>query len=69
MFNDKYSIIDFENFIKDIDLDIIVETGTKWGDSTIKFKKYCKTKDIVKSIKFAQKCTTEVVQKHGVATI
>ena len=30
---------------------------------------YCKTKDIVKSIRFAQKCTTEVVQKHGVATI
>ena len=30
---------------------------------------YCKTKDIVKSIKFAQECTTKVVQKHGVATI
>tara|TARA_R110002020_G_scaffold140344_2_gene311788 strand:+ start:1624 stop:2382 length:759 start_codon:yes stop_codon:yes gene_type:complete len=30
---------------------------------------YCKTKDIVKSIKFAQECTTSVVQKHGVATI
>ena len=30
---------------------------------------YVKTKDIVKSIKFAQECTTIVVQKHGVATI
>jgi len=30
---------------------------------------YCKTKDMVKSIKFAQDCTTSVVQKHGVATI
>ena len=30
---------------------------------------YCRTKNIVKSIRFAQKCTTEVVQKHGVATI
>ena len=30
---------------------------------------YIKTKDIEKSIKFAQKCTTKVVQKHGVSTI
>lgn len=30
---------------------------------------YIKTKDIVQSIKFAQKCTTAVVQKHGVSTI
>tara|TARA_B100000700_G_scaffold230628_1_gene255097 strand:- start:866 stop:1627 length:762 start_codon:yes stop_codon:yes gene_type:complete len=30
---------------------------------------HIKTNDIEKSIKFAQKCTTEVVQKHGVATI
>ena len=29
---------------------------------------FCKTKDIVKSIKFAQICTTKVVQKKGVAT-
>ena len=28
-----------------------------------------KTKDIEKSIKFAQKCTTKVVQKLGVSTI
>ena len=31
--------------------------------------KYLETKDIVKSIEFAQECTTEVVQKHGVATV
>ena len=30
---------------------------------------YLKTNDIKKSIKFAQECTTKVVQKHGVATI
>ena len=30
---------------------------------------YLKTKDIKKSIKFAQECTTKVVQKHGVATV
>tara|TARA_R110000824_G_scaffold6775_6_gene31324 strand:- start:14283 stop:15026 length:744 start_codon:yes stop_codon:yes gene_type:complete len=30
---------------------------------------YIKTEDIRRSIVFAQKCTTEVVQKHGVATI
>ena len=30
---------------------------------------YIKTKNIEKSIEFAQKCTTIVVQKHGVATI
>ena len=30
---------------------------------------YIKTYDIEKSIKFAQECTTKVVQKHGVATI
>jgi len=30
---------------------------------------YMKTKNIEKSIKFAQKCTTKVVQKHGVSTI
>ena len=29
---------------------------------------YLKTNDIIKSIIFAQECTTEVVQKHGVAT-
>tara|TARA_Y100000592_G_scaffold73504_1_gene114504 strand:+ start:19098 stop:19853 length:756 start_codon:yes stop_codon:yes gene_type:complete len=31
--------------------------------------KYVNTNDIKESIKFAQECTTEVVQKHGVATI
>ena len=31
--------------------------------------KYISTKDIGKSIKFAQECTTKVVQKHGVTTI
>ena len=31
--------------------------------------KYLKTVDIIKSIEFAQKCTTKVVQKHGVSTI
>ncbi len=31
--------------------------------------KYIKTKDIQKSINFAQKCTKKVVQKSGVATI
>ena len=30
---------------------------------------YIKSKDVEKSIKFAQKCTTKVVQKHGVSTI
>ena len=30
---------------------------------------YLRTKDIVKSIKFAQECTTKVVQRHGVSTI
>jgi len=30
---------------------------------------YIKTKDIIKAIKFAQKCTTKVVQKPGVVTI
>ena len=30
---------------------------------------YIKTKDIKNSIRFAQECTTKVVQKHGVATI
>mgnify|MGYP003127312980 FL=1 len=31
--------------------------------------KYIKTKDIKKSIRFAQECTMKVVQKHGVTTI
>ena len=31
--------------------------------------KYAETGDIVKSIKYANKCSTEVVQKRGVATI
>ena len=31
--------------------------------------KYIETKDIEKSIDFAQECTTKVVQKHGVSTI
>tara|TARA_S200002703_G_scaffold138051_3_gene128152 strand:- start:3799 stop:4569 length:771 start_codon:yes stop_codon:yes gene_type:complete len=30
---------------------------------------YLKSKDIIKAIEFAQKCTTSVVQKHGVSTI
>ena len=30
---------------------------------------YVKSKDINKAIEFAQQCTTEVVQKHGVSTI
>ena len=30
---------------------------------------YLKTNDVEKSIKFAQECTTIVVQKHGVSTI
>ena len=30
---------------------------------------YLRTKDIVKSIKFAQECTTKVVQRHGVSTV
>ena len=30
---------------------------------------YLKTKNIIKSIEFAQECTTKVVQKHGVSTI
>ena len=30
---------------------------------------YIKSKDIIKSIEFAQLCTTEVVQKHGVSVI
>ena len=30
---------------------------------------YIKSEDIEKSIKFAQECTTKVVQKHGVSTI
>ncbi len=30
---------------------------------------FLKTKDIIKSIEFAQECTTKVVQKHGVSTI
>lgn len=30
---------------------------------------YLKSNDIVKAIEFAQKCTTSVVQKHGVSTI
>jgi len=30
---------------------------------------YIKTNDIVKSILFAQECTTKVVQKHGVSVI
>ena len=30
---------------------------------------YLNTNDIRKAIKFAQECTTEVVQKHGVSTI
>ena len=32
-------------------------------------KEYIETKDIEKSIIFAQECTTKVVQKHGVATV
>jgi len=31
--------------------------------------KYLETNDIIKSIEFAQECTTKVVQKHGVSTI
>ena len=42
MFKDKYAIIDFKNLIKDVDLDVIIETGTKEGESTIELKKYCK---------------------------
>ena len=30
---------------------------------------YLETKDITKAIEFAQECTTNVVQKHGVATV
>ena len=30
---------------------------------------YLDTQDIEKAIEFAQKCTTIVVQKHGVATV
>ena len=30
---------------------------------------YVRTKDIEKSIKFAQECTKIVVQKHGVSTV
>tara|TARA_R110002074_G_scaffold122067_2_gene256650 strand:+ start:10734 stop:11504 length:771 start_codon:yes stop_codon:yes gene_type:complete len=30
---------------------------------------YLKSNDIIKAIEFAQKCTTSVVQKHGVSTI
>ena len=30
---------------------------------------YLDTNSIYKAIKFAQKCTTYVVQKHGVATV
>ena len=30
---------------------------------------YMKTKNIKKSIRFAQECTMKVVQKHGVTTI
>ncbi len=30
---------------------------------------YLKTNDIIKSIKFAQECTTKGVQKHGVSTV
>ena len=30
---------------------------------------YIKTKDVKKSIKFAQQCTTKVVQKLGVSTV
>ena len=30
---------------------------------------YIKSQDIIKSIRFAQKCTTYVVQQHGVATV
>ena len=30
---------------------------------------YLDTQDIEKSIEFAQKCTTYVVQQHGVATV
>ena len=30
---------------------------------------YIKSQDIIKSIRFAQKCTTMVVQKQGVTTV
>ena len=30
---------------------------------------YLKTDDIIEAIKFAQICTTKVVQKHGVSTV
>ena len=30
---------------------------------------YVNSKNIIKSIEFAQKCTTKVVQKHGVSTV
>ena len=30
---------------------------------------YIKNRDIIKAIRFAQKCTTKVVQKIGVSTV
>ena len=31
--------------------------------------KYLETEEMIKSIEFAQECTTKVVQKHGVSTV
>tara|TARA_R110002020_G_C16087540_1_gene757610 strand:+ start:267 stop:890 length:624 start_codon:yes stop_codon:yes gene_type:complete len=64
MFNDKYSILDFENFIKDIDLDIIVETGTKVGESTIKFKKYCKFVHTIELIESLSRTAQKKFNEH-----
>jgi len=47
MFDDKYTFLNFNKFTKNLNLDVIIETGTKWGDSTIKFVKYA---DVVHSV-------------------
>jgi len=51
--------------------DVPVKDVSGAGDTFISglVYNYVRTKDIRGSILFAQKCTTEVVQKHGVSTI
>ena len=51
--------------------DVLVKDISGAGDTFLAglVVEYIKTDDIVKSIGFAQDCTTKVVQKHGVSTI
>ena len=51
--------------------DVLVKDISGAGDTFLAglVVQYLKTNDIIKSIEFAQICTTKVVQKHGVSVV